>query len=126
MTLADLQKQLAWAKAQESAARDARIAAEEAILAHPDVVAVLKDEGSVTVEGVRVTTGYTRAWDQGVLQETAKQVSPEYWPFKAEWKEDRRRTRDIEANTPDLWALISPALTVKPKKAAVALVGEAE
>lgn len=115
------------AKADEHAAKLARLEAEDALLAHPDIARELKDEGTITVGDVKVTTKLTRAWDQSALAAIQARIDPAYWPFKAELKEDRRASRVFEERFPALWAELRQALTLKPAKALIALAGgEAE
>lgn len=122
-TLEQLRERLRETKAVEAEATLARIAIEEAILTHPRVASELSDEGTVTVDGVvKVTTGYTRKWDQAQLAEIAPGIDPAYWPFKAEFKEDRKAARVVEERFPDLWAQVRKALTLTPRKPTVAVV----
>lgn len=123
-TLAYLAGKLAAAKREEAAARTARIAVEEEILAHPAIKLQLRDEGTVTAEGVKVTTKLARSWDQEMLAELAKTFDPAWFPFRAEWKEDRRASRVLEERFPDLARELGQALTLKPAKPAVSLASE--
>lgn len=121
-TLDTLAERLAVARQAESAARDRRIELEQMICTHPDVAPQLTDEGTVTVGTLKVRTGFTRSWDQKALDAISVDVAEEYWPFKAEWKEDRKAARVIEERFPDLWEAIRGALTLKPSKPAVTIV----
>jgi len=123
-TLAELRSQLAQAKADEEAAKKLRLEVEEQILACPEVRSALKDEGTTRFKrvGLKVETGFTRGWDQAQLEALYPQVDPHFWPFKAEWKEDRKASRTYEERFPDLWALLRAALTLKPKKASLSLI----
>ncbi len=119
--LSELAAELTTLKNAEDNVKLERLRKEQQILEHPDIVAVLKDEGSVTVEGVGVSTGFSRKWNQAQLIDMAKTIDPAYWPFKLEWKEDRAEARVIEEKFPELWAQIRDALTLNPKKPAVAI-----
>lgn len=122
-TLEALREQLREAKAAEAEATLQRIAIEEAILAHPRVESELSDEGTVTIDGViKVTTGYSRKWDQAQLATLAAGIDPAYWPFKVEHKEDRKASRVLEERFPDLWAQLRQALTLTPRKPTVSVV----
>lgn len=125
-TLDRLVEELRQAKEHEQAAKLARLEAEDAILAHPAVTRELVDEGTVTVGDVKVTTKLTRSWDQKALTEIAEQIDPAWFPFKTELKEDRKASRVVEERFPDLWHEIRQALTLKPAKPSVVLVGEKE
>lgn len=123
--LADLTAQLVAAKAAESQAAAARLAVERDILAHPDVESALPDEGTTTVGALKITTRLTRKWDQAVLAELRREVQNDhYWPFKQEYREDRRHTRVIEDTAPELWQRLRDALTTKPAKPSVSIVEE--
>lgn len=125
-TLARLIDDLRRAKADEHAAKLARLEAEDALLAHPTIARELVDEGTVTVGDVKVTTKLSRSWDQSALAAIQSRIDPAYWPFKTEFKEDRRASRVFEERFGLLWAELRQALTLKPAKPAVALVGEKE
>lgn len=114
------------AKADEHAAKLARLEAEDALLAHPSIARELKDEGTITVGDVKVTTKLTRSWDQAQLAALKDRIDPAYWPFKTEVKEDRKASRVFEERFPALWAELRQALTLKPAKASVSLVGGEE
>jgi hypothetical protein len=120
-TIEQLIYNLRSAKDKEERAHDMRLAAEEALLSHPDIAASLKDEGTVTVGAVKVSTGYTRKWDESQLSTLRSQVADEYWPFRTKWDEDRRASRLVEERFPDLWAMLRPALTLTPRKPSIQL-----
>ena len=120
--LDDLAAELATAKSREVGAIAHRREIETAILSHPDVAGLIKDEGTLTIGPVKVVTGYTRAWDQAELEQLAKVTRPEYFPFKTEYKEDRRASRTYEERFPDLYEDFRKALTLKPKKPVVSVV----
>lgn len=114
--ISELVSDLEHLKDAEDNARLNRIRKEQQILDHPEVASVIKDEGSVTVDRLGITTGYTRKWDQKALERLEREVAGDYWPFKTEFKEERAHTRRIEENNPDLWAQLREALTLNPKK----------
>lgn len=121
-TIEVLAARLTAAKAAETAATEARLAVEAEILAHPAAREV-PDEGTTTLgDRIKVTTGYTRSWDQAALAELASTIDEAYWPFKTELKEDRKASKVIEERFPELWTLIRMALTLKPRKASFSLV----
>ena len=107
------------AKADEEAANALRLEIERELLDHPEVRGALKEEGTVTVGPVKVTTGFTRAWDQAQLGALHAEIADASWPFAAEWREDRKAARVVEERFPELWARIRAALTLKPKKPTV-------
>lgn len=121
-TLVRLAGELRAAKAAEEAARQARIKVEEAILAH--VKGDLKPEGTHTFDTVKIVTKLSRSWDQERLAQISKEVEPAWFPFKTEYKEDRKAARVVEERFPDLWGIVSDALTLKPAKPTVTLIEE--
>jgi hypothetical protein len=125
-TLDRLVEELRQAKEHEQAAKLARLEAEDALLAHPSVTRELLDEGTVTVGDVKVTTKLTRSWDQSALAAIQSRIDPAYWPFKSEFKEDRRASRVFEERFAALWAELRQALTLKPAKPSVSIAGEKE
>lgn len=122
--LARLVDDLRRAKANAHAAKLAVLEAEDALLAHPAIARELKDEGTITVGDVKVTTKLTRSWNQKALAEISERIDPAWFPFKTEFKEDRKASRVVEERFPDLWHEVRAALTLKPAKPSVALVGE--
>lgn len=120
-TLDDLAAELEAAKANENAARERRIEVEQAILDHPDVAPELKDEGTVTVGPVKVTTRLTRKWDQRQLGIIRPEVDDAFFPFREELKEDRRAMRVFEERFPDLAKRLNEALTLTPSKPTVSI-----
>ena len=99
-------------KASERQYQQDRLAIEERICS----LVELKQEGTNRVGDLTITTGLTRSWDQAKLAEVASRVTGEYFPFKVEYKEDRKFSKSVEERFPDLWREIQPALTLKPKK----------
>lgn len=120
LPLAQLEDYWLTCKQAENEARQDRLNVEAQILEHPD--ALLKEVGSTTLGQIKVTTGYTRSFDQEKLAEAINEVPAELWPFKSEYKEIKAGTDYLERNEPELWEQIRPALTIKPKKAAFAVI----
>jgi tRNA-dihydrouridine synthase len=121
MTLDELKNILIVAKSNEEASKKARIAIEQKIINHPDVVEKLKAEGAVTVEGVTITCGYTRKWDQDKLAALNQSIRDDFFPFRREYVEDRKATRECEREFPELWEKIRDALTLGEKKPSVTI-----
>ena len=107
------------AKAEEESAREQRVAIERRM------VVLLGDlvpaEGTFHQDGLSISTGYTRKWDQKLLTQMAGAIDEAYWPFRSEWKEDRKASRTFEERFPDLWKHISAALTLTEKKPSVSV-----
>lgn len=112
----------AWidAKRDEDAANARRIACEQMICElNPP-----KEEGATTVEiagGAKLTlTGkLTYKADVPKLLELAEKLPAELRPIKTETKLDETGAKYLRAKEPALWALIAPAIEVKPAKTAV-------
>ena len=88
------------------------------IFNHPDVKPKIKKDGQITIDGITIINGQERKWDNSQLAVLAISTPPDMFPFAREviYKEDRKGTRYIEQNEPELWNKIKPALTTKPKK----------
>lgn len=112
----------AWieAKRKEDAANAERLAIEQAICE----TSPPKEEGASTVElagGMKLTlTGkLTYKVDVAKLQVLAQQLPENVRPLKTETKADETGLKYLRAKEPALWALIAPAIEVKPGKTAV-------
>ena len=105
---------LAWkeAKAAEKSANAMRLAIEDEINAHFGI----QTAGMLKLDGITVSYGIDRKWDQAKLTELKQGIKQEYWPFKIEWKEDKKASDTIAERFPELWSEIKTALTTKPKK----------
>jgi hypothetical protein len=123
MTLPELINQLTEAKAAEAEANANRLTLETEILNHPDVAKKLKLEGTTSFKGtgLSIATGFTRSWDAEKLWELSVGIKEEFFPFKQSLTEDRKAAKEIEADYPELWAQLSSALTLKPKKPSLTL-----
>lgn len=120
-TVDDLVVQWLDAKRQEDAANKRRVEIEAQICElHPP-----REEGSSTVElagGMKLTlTGKLtyKAVDLEKLQTLALQLPPGLRPVKTEVKLDEAGAKYLRAKEPQLWALIAPAIEVKPAKTSV-------
>ena len=108
------------AKRDEDAAKKARIAAEERILA----LQPAKEEGATTVEagGYKVTlTGsisYSADDLEAVRNITAK-WDANLVPIKTSSVLDATGCKYLRANRPELWAQLARAVTTKPAKTSV-------
>lgn len=118
-TLAQLVEAWIEAKRKEDAANAERLAIEQAICeASPP-----KEEGASTIEvgdyKLTLTGKLTYKADLPKLQELAKRLPEELRPLKTETKADEAGLKYLRANEPQLWAVIAPAVEVKPAKTAV-------
>lgn len=110
------------AKEAERAATEARIDAEQALIA---LAGDLKAEGANTLLSdaykVTITTKITRSVDQARLAEIASQVPGEFGKRLIRWKPDlvMSELRYIEHNEPQVYAIVAQAITAKPAKPAV-------
>lgn len=121
--LDELAYQLEVARAAEAAARDHRIACEEAIIAAVGV----RDEGSQTTKTAfyKVTTkgSLLRSLDEKAWREIRDQVPDAIADQVVTYKPSLSAAgvKFIELNEPQLYRLIARAITVKPGKAAVSV-----
>lgn len=121
MTLDQLVAAWIEAKRDEDAANTRRVAIEQAICA----LQPAKEEGASTMElagGMKLTlTGKLtyRVTDMPKLQELAAKLPENMRPIKSEPKLDEAGAKYLRAKEPALWAIIAPAIEVKPAKTAV-------
>lgn len=120
LTLDDLVVQWIDAKRDEDAAGARRLQLETQILA----VQPAKPEGSSTHElagGMKLTlTGkLTYKADVPKLQELAAKLPENLRPLKTTVSLDETGAKYLRNNEPEMWAVIAPAIEVKPAKTAV-------
>jgi hypothetical protein len=72
-------------------------------------------QGTARLGCVKVTTGFDRKWDAEILTDIYR-TKPPVFPFKVNWKEDRKTTSKLEVEHAELMAMFMPALTIKEKK----------
>lgn len=87
--------------------------------------ASIPDKGTYTTDGgMKITTGFSEEWDQSQLT-AAYQQWPEgvKFPFAGTWKPDGKAVSYLRDNAPDLYRLLQPALTLKPKKPSFSMKG---
>ncbi len=125
LSLIGLINELDQAKDAEREANEHRLALEKLILTHPEMEGKIKPEGTSTFKeiGLSVTTGFTRTRDQKTLKDLALEIKPEFFPFAPQYKEDRKISKAMEQQFPELWQKLSTALTLKPKKPTVTIKG---
>ena len=126
ITIDDLRQQWKEAKTLEEEAKQRRLNIETEILLHKEVKGEIKDEGTSTFGKIKIITGYTRNWNQGKLQAICETVDESLWPFQTQYKEVRAGTKYIETNEPEMWEILSPALTLTPKKPSFSLAKDKE
>lgn len=104
------------AKEQETIWNARRIEIESQI--YQNNQADLPDKGThTTPEGMKITTGYTEEWSQENLNRAYEQwPAGVKFPFTGTWKPDGKAVSYLRENAPAMYALIQPALTLKPKK----------
>lgn len=111
----------AWieAKRREDAANSERLALEELICEQQPP----KEEGATTVEvaGYKLTLTGKLSYkaDLKKLQELSQRLPAELRPLKTETKADETGLKYLRGHHPELWAVIAPAIEVKPAKTAV-------
>jgi len=107
------------AKTNFNAAKLALADAESVVL---DLVGgELKEEGTTRIGDLKLATGFTRRWDQDKLTNMIHDIRAEYWPFRTEFKEDRKASKVLAERFPELWQTLSPALTLTPRKPSITI-----
>lgn len=109
------------AKQQEAMWNAKRIEIESQLYEHYQ--GEIPDKGTYTTpEGMKIATGYAEDWDQSQLT-AAYQQWPEgvKFPFTGTWKPDGKAVSYLRENAPAMYALLQPALTLKPKKPAFSM-----
>lgn len=106
------------AKAAERAAREERIEIEEALI---DKLGGAKEEGSQTHElgnGLKVTVTGKLSYkaDMPALLALCERIPESLRPIKVETKLDEVGAKYLRANDPELWRLISDAISISPAK----------
>lgn len=115
-TLQQLGAAWAEAKAIEGEANARRKEIEAQITALPDHTDFFQKDCSGTRRledaGLKASRSEKREWDQAGLTEIAPSIPNNQWPFRLEWKEDRKISATIAAHHPELWARLLPLLSV--------------
>ncbi len=113
--------ELEMAKAKEAAAREARLAVEEKILAAME----RKDEGTVSQKTdfykVSVTFGVDRKVDPEIARQLADEMDAEQYARIFRWKPEVSVTelKYLREHNPEGFAQVSRAITAKPSKPSV-------
>lgn len=105
------------AKAQESLWNAKRIELESQI--YETHAKEIPEKGTYTTpEGMKITTGFTESWDDTELNTAYQQwpVETVVFPFSTTWKPDSKAIKVLRDSIPNLYRIIEPALTLKPKK----------
>lgn len=113
-----LKEQWQYAKDQETLWNRKRIEIESQI--YEQHQANIPDKGTYTTdEGIKIATGFSEEWDQAALSRAYEQWPADVkFPFSGVWKPDGKAVSYLRDNAPAMYALIQPALTLKPKKPA--------
>lgn len=114
--LSQLQTEWLAAKHAEDAYKTERGRIAQLIAAHPETVASLaaKPFGSRQLGTLDLKRDEDREWDQAKLIELAEALPPEHFPFKVEFKEDRKASTALALSAPEVWKKFLPALSLKP------------
>jgi hypothetical protein len=122
-TLPDLVQRLLEARQIEAGATAARIQLEQDII---QLVGV-KEEGSETHNAglfrVTVTGKLSRSMNWEIWDRISGAIAPELHPVKKKRELDEKGVKYLQANEPEIYAVLSQALTVKPGKPSVEVKG---
>lgn len=110
------------AKAFEAEANKARVAIEQQLI---DALGA-KEEGAQTHEltnGLKVTITGKLSYkaDMPLLMQIAGSLPESLRPLKVETKLDETGAKYLKNNEPEIWAMLSPAITIAPAKTSVAI-----
>ena len=104
------------AKQQETIWNAKRIEVESKL--YEENQANLSDKGTYTTEeGMKISTGFSEEWSQDEINRAYQQWPDGVkFPFTGTWKPDGKAVTYLRDNAPAMYALLQPALTLKPKK----------
>lgn len=113
----DLEKEWVLAKEQEEYYKGVRLDVENRIAAS----ITLPEKGTTKLPGgLKIVTKLTEKWDQDKLNN----IQLTLFPFKAEWKLDRKTFTVLEEHYPDEYKkLCAEALTLTPAKPSFSFKG---
>lgn len=119
-TTEQLVDQLIAAKADEARATKNRVSIEEQLIERLGA----KTEGATTTDlanGMKVTITGKQSYkaDMPLLLQLAGNLPENLRPLKTEIKLDETGAKYLRNNEPEVWAMLAPAITVKPAKTAV-------
>lgn len=119
-TTEDIVADLIAAKLDESRANKNRVAIEEKLVKRLGN----KPEGAETHEltnGMKVTVTGKMSYkaDMDMLMQLAGELPPNMRPIKTEVKLDETGAKYLRNNEPEIWAMLAPAITIKPVKTSV-------
>lgn len=114
--LSDLEAQWLAAYQSEQDAKNLRNKIAQKILEHPEVIESFnaKEFGARTIGALELKREEKRSWDQAQVIALTEKLSPSEFPFKIEFKEDRKASAALAQNSPAIWALFLPALSTEP------------
>jgi hypothetical protein len=80
--------------------------------------AQIPEKGTVRVENLKISCGFTDKWDQDTLQDIRANWPDELppFPFREELKPDGKAISYLKENMVEAYLRIEPALTQDPKK----------
>lgn len=112
--LQELRDELSRAGAILSSAKTFYEQCRQRLVAHPlwQQSVTVKPFGSRDFAGLRAEVREYRKWDNGQLAELKQKVPASLWPFKTEFKEDKRAAKMLAERHPELWAELKEALTI--------------
>ena len=120
--LAELTNAWKIAKQQEESSRERRISVESQI--YEMLLSHLPEKGTYTTEtGMKIATAHSEDWDQAALAIAYQQwpVETVRFPFSSVYKPDGKAIGVIRDSIPELYRVIQPALTLKPRKPSFSL-----
>jgi len=71
-----------------------------------------KPFGSRDFAGLRAEVREYRKWDKSHLTAMRERIPANLWPFKTEYKEDKKAAKELAMRHPELWAELQRGLSV--------------
>lgn len=120
--LTNLVNELLAAKRTEAEANAKRVSIEQQIVA----ITGQKEEGSMTIDlenGMKLTvTGkLSYSADMVMLVSLCNEIPEDLRPLRVETRIDETGCKYLRHNEPETWAMIAPAITVKPAKTSISV-----
>jgi len=121
-TIAVLAERFRIAKAEEVAAKNARLDAEEKL--YNLVQSELKEKGTHHFGKMKIVTKLTEEWNQEMLAGMLGNLG--MWPFNPKWIPDKQAMDEMAQKFPADYKQLLAAMTIKPAKPAFTYEGEKE
>jgi len=124
-TIEQVMAEITTAKSAEGESKRTRQRLETELVEMCDSL-ITNDAGSNKINNrLTITTGYTQKWDHAALAEIKLKVADNFWPFRTEYKLDKKRLDALQDMHPDLYSHLIDNLTITPRRPTVTIKPEA-